>query len=320
MRHAVKPFDLFFALKKAWSCETSSDGENWNVENPTWGQCAVTALVVQDFFGGQLLRTNSFRSKHPQMVTAHSHYFNRIQRKLGSSESEYVDFTESQFENKNAFVRLKKDAVIKSREHLLPENPSPEQIKFKERYKLLRLRVTEILGDNNQIFLDPIYQKCLSLALDSDCQKGKYGCVIKYANLAGHSGVLQPIATFNRQLDPLKNWCDPECVRMHIPSRTESMIGACGHAEELAIAEALSCGLSLNECELYVAGFLSNGLAYIKDEPEFTCLRCAIQIYIHKVGIVYVPTKRGWAPLSAEKCVKTAQKYALQEKSLPQSP
>lgn len=56
-------------LRSAWCRETSADPDGWTPENPAWGQCAVTALVVQDLFGGVLLRSR---------VSGVSHYWNRI--------------------------------------------------------------------------------------------------------------------------------------------------------------------------------------------------------------------------------------------------
>ena len=41
-------------LAKAWSLDTSS---RWSAARPALGQCSVTALVVQDVFGGELLKT-----------------------------------------------------------------------------------------------------------------------------------------------------------------------------------------------------------------------------------------------------------------------
>ena len=41
-------------LAKAWSLDTSS---KWSAARPALGQCSVTALVVQDVFGGALLKT-----------------------------------------------------------------------------------------------------------------------------------------------------------------------------------------------------------------------------------------------------------------------
>ncbi|MGY0491991.1 YunG family protein [Streptomyces sp. WG-D5] len=49
--------DLDAALRSAWSADTTSpDGAHrWSPKNPAWGQCDITALVVNDLFGGDLM-------------------------------------------------------------------------------------------------------------------------------------------------------------------------------------------------------------------------------------------------------------------------
>jgi len=66
------------ALEKAWSIETA---KQWSSENPANGQCNVTAAVVYDMFGGEILRTR---------LPTVWHYYNRIHGKR-------VDLTDSQF-------------------------------------------------------------------------------------------------------------------------------------------------------------------------------------------------------------------------------
>lgn len=66
------------ALKSAWSIETSS---KWLPENPALGQCGVTALVVQDLLGGDILKTRTGDAWH---------FYNRIGGKR-------MDFSEGQF-------------------------------------------------------------------------------------------------------------------------------------------------------------------------------------------------------------------------------
>jgi hypothetical protein len=60
------PEDLFEMLKLAWSRESSS---KWSAENPAKGQCAVTSLVVQDLFGGSILKT---------LTRGGMHFYNKI--------------------------------------------------------------------------------------------------------------------------------------------------------------------------------------------------------------------------------------------------
>ncbi|KAF3889876.1 MULTISPECIES: YunG family protein [Nostocales] len=54
-------------LKKCWSKKSSS---LWSSENPSCGQCSVTALVVQEIFGGRILKTS---------ICDRWHFYNEIQ-------------------------------------------------------------------------------------------------------------------------------------------------------------------------------------------------------------------------------------------------
>jgi hypothetical protein len=58
--------DLSKIFLKVWSIESSS---KWSSQNPANGQCGVTALVVNDLFGGEILKT-----KTPEGW----HYYNKI--------------------------------------------------------------------------------------------------------------------------------------------------------------------------------------------------------------------------------------------------
>ncbi len=50
------PVDLYDALKHVWCAETCAPRmrDNWTPENPTYGQCSITAFLVQDIFGGKV--------------------------------------------------------------------------------------------------------------------------------------------------------------------------------------------------------------------------------------------------------------------------
>ncbi|EOP56121.1 hypothetical protein IKQ_01338 [Bacillus cereus VDM053] len=77
----VKGKRIYEALIKSWSIETSS---KWTSENPAKGQCGVTALVVQDLYGGEIKKTK---------VGEVWHFYNLIDGKV-------IDFTETQFNEK----------------------------------------------------------------------------------------------------------------------------------------------------------------------------------------------------------------------------
>ncbi|WP_429908023.1 YunG family protein [Geobacillus thermodenitrificans] len=73
-----KILELKHVLMKVWSIESSS---KWTPQNPAKGQCGVTALVVNDIFGGEILKT---------LTPEGWHFYNKINGQL-------YDLTESQF-------------------------------------------------------------------------------------------------------------------------------------------------------------------------------------------------------------------------------
>jgi hypothetical protein len=121
--------DLRTILERAWSAETSADAEGWSPKNPAWGQCAVTALLVQELYGGSLLRTK---------VGNISHYWNLL------PSGEEVDLTRDQFNEPG----LQLSGQLRSREYVLS---FPDTVR---RYERLRrrlevgVRATPGPGDN----------------------------------------------------------------------------------------------------------------------------------------------------------------------------
>jgi hypothetical protein len=106
----------------AWCAETAL-GE-WTKNCPSLNQCAVTALVIQDYFGGDMLRC--------KMTDGDSHYWNRF------PDGTEHDFTEDQF----AYIEdqpIKNDYVVRTREYVLS---FPSTV---TRYNLLKQRVNELL-------------------------------------------------------------------------------------------------------------------------------------------------------------------------------
>ena len=75
----LSPTELYDRLRRSWSVET---GGNRLASNPACGQCSVTALVIQDALGGDILKTD---------VDGAWHFYNRIGGRRW-------DFTMSKFE------------------------------------------------------------------------------------------------------------------------------------------------------------------------------------------------------------------------------
>lgn len=53
------PIHLAEALRGAWAADTCSPDDieraGWSRDNPAWGHCDITALIVNDVFGGDLM-------------------------------------------------------------------------------------------------------------------------------------------------------------------------------------------------------------------------------------------------------------------------
>jgi len=118
--------DLKKALKNSWSRETSSDPNNWTSENPAWGQCAVTALIIQDYFGGDLLRA--------AIEGIGSHYWNQL------PDGSEIDLTKIQFLTAITIPA----GEIRLREYVLSY---PATVK---RYEILKQRVEKYLKEEKK--------------------------------------------------------------------------------------------------------------------------------------------------------------------------
>jgi hypothetical protein len=64
---------LIAALQSSWSADTCFDASEWSTDNPARGQCVVSSLVVQEYFGGELMRYRVRISDHEEM-----HYCNTL--------------------------------------------------------------------------------------------------------------------------------------------------------------------------------------------------------------------------------------------------
>lgn len=110
-------------IKDSWSNETTYPGSNWTKENPALGQCAITALVINDFMGGKIMRC---------IVENGSHYYNLIEGKI-------FDLTASQFNVKIDYSTCEE----RTREYLLSNKNT------KERYLLLLNNIKQNCIDKN---------------------------------------------------------------------------------------------------------------------------------------------------------------------------
>lgn len=109
-------------LEVAWCSETAYG--DWNPQNPSLNQCTMAALIVQKYFGGDLLRC--------KMTNNDSHYWNRL------PDGTEVDLTEDQFNFIDA-KPIKEEYVVRKREYTLSFEST------RRRYELLVDRIDYLI-------------------------------------------------------------------------------------------------------------------------------------------------------------------------------
>ena len=113
-------------IRAAWGSDTCypNFSDDWGPDNPGRGQCGMTALVVQDILGGDLM----LAEVHIDGVKDSNHYWNRL------PDGTEVDLTAGQFLPCEVIVNPQ---VV----HRPPDAPR----RFREQYELLRNRVLAAL-------------------------------------------------------------------------------------------------------------------------------------------------------------------------------
>jgi hypothetical protein len=114
--------DVERAVRAGWGADTCdpADLADWHPDNPARGQCGVTALVLNDFFGGDLV----LGEVHVAGERTGMHYWNRFGAGLE------VDLTREQFRPEEVVVGG----------HVAQRPPGPPR-RCREQYDLLRRRV-----------------------------------------------------------------------------------------------------------------------------------------------------------------------------------
>lgn len=127
---AISSIDqLFGILLEVWckdtaypSCQSDYDRNN----DPTYGQCAITATLVYDMFGGTIhkIRVNG----------GGTHYFNRV-------ENHYIDLTRDQFDLYDIDVDYDQNEVV-------PREYCGRNADTHKRYQLLVHLVSQWLSEH----------------------------------------------------------------------------------------------------------------------------------------------------------------------------
>ena len=119
---AMSLHDVECAIRGAWSRDTSDDPDEWSDENPARGQCAVTALLVRELLGGEIVVASVIRDGR----RTERHAWNRLPSGIA------LDLTREQFVGGE---RLGEASV---------EEPQLTE-RHPERYEKLRTRVRAAL-------------------------------------------------------------------------------------------------------------------------------------------------------------------------------
>jgi hypothetical protein len=110
-------------LERVWDAGTSTDPDGWTSENPARGHCTVAVLLVQDEFGGRILRG---------LVGGLSHFWNRL------PDGSDVDLTRDQF-----VVWHVTDVEERSREYVLG-TAREDGLTTRDRYATIIRRLADL--------------------------------------------------------------------------------------------------------------------------------------------------------------------------------
>ncbi|MEZ0109637.1 hypothetical protein ABH920_003651 [Catenulispora sp. EB89] len=116
-------------VEAAWGRDTCDPvgRDEWRPDNPSGSQCGVTALVVQDLLGGDLIHGEV----HMNGAMVWNHYWNRL------PDGAEVDLTADQFRFLDGATVTNGQVV-----HRPPDGPR----RCREEYELLRERVLAALA------------------------------------------------------------------------------------------------------------------------------------------------------------------------------
>ena len=118
--------ELFAALKKVWCKKTCAPRlrDKWSPENPSLGQCSITAFLAQDIFGGKVFGV--------LLGDGNYHCYNKVGDTV-------FDLTSAQFEGERLEYLLQNEQSRE--EHFLNSEK-------KERYELLIKRLKSLTDGN----------------------------------------------------------------------------------------------------------------------------------------------------------------------------
>jgi hypothetical protein len=128
-RAALTLGEIEAALKASWAADTCSPDDleraGWSPDNPAWGHCDVTAMLISDIFGGDLVVGEVYAGDEQHGY----HWWNRLDSGLD------LDLTRSQFRSGQR--------IVETNSMKRPVGRRPRRY---DEYLLLRKRVEAQLG------------------------------------------------------------------------------------------------------------------------------------------------------------------------------
>lgn len=124
LEQKIEEFDIL--LRSCYRKDTAypSCQAEWVWDDPTYGHCAVAAMLFNDYFGGTIHKI--------RVSGGGTHYFNRL-------NGEYYDLTREQFDLYN--IPLKHEPNEEIPRYYCGKNPDT-----KKRYDLLKVRLEEAIS------------------------------------------------------------------------------------------------------------------------------------------------------------------------------
>ena len=124
----LERYEVELFIRSSWDAQTALPyyADIWSMLNPSLGQCDVTALLIQDIWGGELVRTT--------VEGYGSHYYNRL------PGGEEIDLTGNQFPSGTVIppgLPVERSCVL--------DSESAVWSRTAERYRILRLRFDQKL-------------------------------------------------------------------------------------------------------------------------------------------------------------------------------
>ncbi len=110
-KHGLTPRDYYDLLSDVWCPETCAPRmrADWSPENPTLGQCSITAFLLQDLYGGKVYGVPLPGGNYHCFNTVEGCTFDLTSEQFGDAALDYANcpeqFCEVHFANQEKHLR-----------------------------------------------------------------------------------------------------------------------------------------------------------------------------------------------------------------------